>query len=287
MNFEESIRQVFRFVRRFIHRGPTACKSVTSSQMKRTIAGVAACLFFAALSVAAQGEQTFKGDLCLGPEGRTPTVVNGQSSLPCTIPHPKRGAKYILFNSENKTTYQLDGHFRPKDFAGRTVTVLGTLDPATSTIHVDQVFRGLSPKIAQAKSVYIFCDACPRGMAAAWQAAFNELEDWGKYDITPDAKKADLVFIFSANPYLGDYVTRDGPDKRGVSVDITYMNVVDPETGENLWGDWRQWGSLRVARATRDLIEELRMQLSEESQSNPQSLSDKHRRAKPAPSVGN
>jgi hypothetical protein len=255
--------------------------------MKRTIAGVVACVFLGAFSVAAQGEQTFKGDLCLGPEGRTPVVVNGQSSLPCTIPHPKRGSKYILFNPENKITYQLDGHVKPKDFAGRTVVVLGTLDQATGTIHVDKIFTGLSPKIAQAKSVYILCDACPRGMAVAWSAAFQELEDWGKYDVTPDPKKADLVFILSANPYLGDYVTRDGPDKRGTVVDITYVNVVDPQTGENLWGDWRQWGSFRVAKATRDLIEELRMQLSEESQSAPQSLPDKHRRPKTDPSVGN
>ncbi len=93
-------------------------------------------------------------------------------------------------------------------------------------------------------------------MAAAWRAAFEELSDWGRYDIDPDPKKADLIFLFSANPYLGDYVTRDGPDKRGVAVDITYMNVVDPQTGENLWGDSRQWGSLFVAKATKDLIEE-------------------------------
>jgi hypothetical protein len=244
-------------------------------------------VLFSALSVFAQGEQVFKGDICLGPEGRTPIVENGQSRLPCTIPHPKRGAKYILFNSETKATYQLEGHGKAKAYAGRTVVVVGTLDQSTGTIHVDEIYRAVPPKVMQAKSVYIFCDACPRGMAAAWRAAFQALGDWGKFDVTPDPKSADLVFIFSANPYVGDYVTRDGPDKRQVNVDITYMNVVDPQTGQNLWGDSRQWGSLFVPKATRDLIQELRTQMEEETQNDPQALADKHRSRKPPPSVAN
>jgi len=135
------------------------------------------------------------------------------------------------------------------------------LDEATGTIHVDNMFRALPPKVTQAKSVYIDCDACPRGMAAAWRAAFQKLSDWGRFDILPDPKKADLIFLFSANPYLGDYVTRDGPDKRVVFIKITYMDVVDPHTGTSLWDDSREWGSWRVASATEDMIGELRHEL--------------------------
>jgi hypothetical protein len=98
-------------------------------------------------------------------------------------------------------------------------------------------------------------------MAAAWLAAFEGLTDWGRFDITPDPRKADLIFLFSANPYLGDYVTRDGPDKRPVAVDITYMDVVDPKTGESYWNDSKQWGAFFVARATKDLIAEFKQQL--------------------------
>ena len=79
-----------------------------------------------------------------------------------------------------------------------------------------------------------------------------------------DARKADLVFVVSANPYLGDFASRDGPDKRPVAVDITYVNVVDPRTGQDLWGDSRQWGYLFVAKATRDLIDEFKTQLARE-----------------------
>jgi hypothetical protein len=253
----------------------------------RTILGIAACLLFGASSLAAQGEQIFKGQICLGPEGRTPTIENGQARLPCTIAHPKRNARYILFNPEDKTTYYVETHSKAKPFAGRDVVVIGTLDSATGTIHIDELYRALPRKIVQATSVYIECDACPRGMAAAWRAAFEELSDWGRFDINPDPKKADLIFLFSANPYLGDYITRDGPDKRGVAVDITYMNVVDPQTGENLWGDSRQWGSLFVAKATKALINELRLRLEEESQTSQQAAQGNHRGRPSSPSGNN
>jgi hypothetical protein len=249
--------------------------------------GALASLLFGASSLPAQGEQIFKGKICLGPDGRTPTTINGEVSLPCTVPHPKSGAGYILFNPETKTTYRLDPRGKAKAFAGRKVVVLGVLDQGASTVHVDEILIALPAKIAEAKSVYIDCDNCLRGMAAAWKAAFEVLEDWGRYDVTPDAKKADLIFLFSANPYLGDYVTRDGPDTRPVKVDITYMNVVDPQTGADLWGDSRHWGSFMVARATRSLIEQLRTQLALEKQPDLQKFAGKGRDRKTSAPFGN
>ena len=228
--------------------------------------GVLAFVLGCGVNLCAQSEQIFKGKICVGPEGRTPTMEHGEVSLPCVVPHPKRESGYILFNPDTKVTYHLDTRAKAKAFAGRKVVVLGTLDPTTNTIHIDEVLDALPPKIAAAQSVYIDCDNCVRGMAAAWKAAFEVLEEWGRYDITPDPKKADLIFLFSANPYAGDYVTRDGPDTRGVKVQITYMNVVDPQTGANLWGDSRNWGSFFVAKATRSLIEQLKTQLALETQ---------------------
>jgi hypothetical protein len=278
MNVEELNSNTYCFALESVHRGPTPRTPTPGLRMKRMIIGVAACVFFSALSVAAQGEQIFKGRICLGPDGRTSITQNGQTGLPCSIARPKRGAKYVLLNSENKITYYLEGHPNPKAFAGKDMVIIGTLDNATGTIHIDDMFSALPPMVARAKSVYIDCDACPRGMAAAWRAAFEEMGDWGRFDINPDPKKADLIFLFSANPYLGDYVTRDGPDKRPVMIKTTYMNVVDPNTGKDLWGDSRQWGSLFVAKATRDLIKEFRLRLQDENQNDPQSLSDNHRK---------
>jgi hypothetical protein len=286
MKSADRFGDVWRFAVPWIHGFPEQGNSTPGLRWKRTILGVAACVLFGVSSIAAQGEQTFKGRICLAPEGRTPTMENGQVTLPCTIAHPKRGVRYILFNPEDKTTYYIDGHAKPKDFAGRDVIVIGSLDQATRTIQIDELFRALSPKIAQAKTVYIDCDACPRGMAAAWRAAFEDLAAWGKYDINPDPKKADLIFLFSANPYLGDYVTRDGPDKRPVAVKITYMNIVDPQTGQDLWGDSRNWGSFLVAKATGDLIKEFKLRLELENQLNSHPIQGEHRSPQPSPGVG-
>jgi len=78
-------------------------------------------------------------------------------------------------------------------------------------------------------------------------------------------KQADLIFMFSANPYLGDYLTRKGPDTRPVRIDSTILTVIDPHTGEELWSDSRHWGSWRVAGATKDLIQELRGEMEVET----------------------
>ena len=261
----EFISQVCCLASPLMQSGPEPCKSTPNYPMKKAIIGVAAWALSGALGLAAQGKQAFQGKICWVPGGRATILEMSQATARCTGARAKRGAQYVLSNLENKTVYQLQGHKKPKAFAGNNVVVIGTLDKATRTIDVADMFRALPPKVTRAKSVYIDCDACPRGMAAAWRAAFQELTNWGRFDIIPDPRKADLIFMFSANPYLGDYVTRDGPDKRPVRVDITYMDVVDPHTGESFWADSKRWGSLFVANATKDLINEFREELEFET----------------------
>jgi hypothetical protein len=118
----------------------------------------------------------------------------------------------------------------------------------------------LPGKIMQANSVYVDC-VCPRGLAAARATAVRQLRDWGRFQIVDNHRQADLIVLFSGNPYLGDYLTRDGPDNRLVKIDSTIMTVIDPSTGQSLWTDSRQSGSWRVSGATKDLIEELRVQM--------------------------
>ena len=93
----------------------------------------------------------------------------------------------------------------------------------------------------------------------------HELQLWGRFQVVRNRHEADLVLLFSGNEYLGDYLTRDGPDERPVSVDFTILTVVDPKTGENLWSDSRRWGSWRVDHATKELIAELREQIEEQT----------------------
>jgi hypothetical protein len=218
-------------------------KSAPGSRVDRAgvwILGIAAAawLLCAAPSLAAGGgEAMFKGQ-----------IVRDQLA-------------YVLSDPESKVVYHLDNQKMPRAFAAQDVVVIGVLDRSNSTIHVDDIVRALSAQVKQAKTVAIVCDACPRGMAKAKKAALTKMLDWNRFKLVSDPQKADLVFLFSANPYLGDYVTRDGPDKRPVAVDTTYMNVIDPRTGANLWGDYRQAGAWFVASATRDLIVSFREQL--------------------------
>lgn len=129
----------------------------------------------------------------------------------------------------------------------------------------------LPSKIMEATSVYVDC-ACPQGLAVARATALQQLQNWGRFQISDQRWQSDLIVLFSGNAYTGDYITRDGPDERPVVVDFTIMSVIDPKTGQSLWSDSRRWGSLRVRSATKDLIEELRQQM--EGQARRWSLND-------------
>jgi hypothetical protein len=239
--------------------------SAQSFNAGKAVLGIAVFLMFSAVGLAGQKEQAFKGEItdsaCSGPAGPTATLEKDEASARSTMPCAKMGAKYVLSDATSKAVYKLDDQIKPKAFGGQNVVVIGTLDEPNGTIHVTDIFPALSPKVSQARSVFIVCDECPKGMAAASPAAHQELSDWKRFRILPDRTNANLIFLFSAKPYLGDYVTRDGPGTRAVYVKITYLNVIDPGTGKTLWSDSREWGSWRVGGAAKDLIDEFRGQL--------------------------
>lgn len=268
--------------------------STPSIRVEKTIAPLAACFFFSVLSLSAQGMQTFQGQItdsaCAGPAGHSPMPNDAETAARCTIDRVKMGDQYVLASAGSRTLYQLDDHdeSQPKAFAAQNVVVIGTLNKALGTIEVSDIFRVLPPKITQGKSVYIVCDTCLRGMAKAKVAAYQQLLDWNRFVVVPDRGKADLVFLFAANPYMGDYLTRDGPDPRPIRVDTTFMSVIDPHTGQNLWSDSKTAGSWRVGGATKDLIDEFRAQIdAQQGQVQRQLvLADKARPHKAAPDQG-
>lgn len=254
-------------------------KPAASFLCKKAILAVAVCGLFGAPNLAAQNKnqspkqsqnqnQVFKGaitdSMCAGPKGHSAMLKTGESLTDCTLTCIKMGAKFVLYNPQTKMVYQLDDQTMPKAFAARNVLVVGTLNKATTAIHVSDIFPVLSAKVTQAKSVYIDCDNCVRGMEKANRAALDFLTDWKRFTLVQDPKNADLVFLFSANRYLGDYITREGPDQRPVQIVNTYMNVIDPRTGASLWGGASVSGSWRVAGATKDLIGQFRARLEAE-----------------------
>lgn len=243
-------------------------RSTPNLHTESAILRIVACVLFSALSLAAQKEQAFEGaitdSMCSGAAGHTAMLKKGQSFADCAAACVKMGARYVLANPNDKVVYELDDQKKPVALAGQIVFVIGTLDKDSSTIHVTDMFRALPPKVTEAKSVYIDCDDCLRRMATAKEGALQSLLAWKRFNVLSDPHKADLIFLFSANRYLGDYTTREGPDTRPVRIKITFMDVIDPHTGESLWSDSRRAGSWFVAGAAKDMIAELRGQLEAE-----------------------
>ena len=231
-----------------------SCSPVLRFRIGNVILGMAACaLFGASHLLAAQGEQLFKGQVIECACGD-----KGTASARCPDPCSATKAKFLLLDATHNVAFQFNKDDLPKAYAGREVYVVGILRTDSRTIEVNNVIPDVAPKIKTAKTISIVCDACPRAMAKARGAAFKELAAWGRYTILPEPKNAELIFLVSANPYLGDYITRDGPDQRLVHIDTVYANIVDARTGQSLWGDHERVGSWFVSSATEDLVREVR-----------------------------
>ena len=138
----------------------------------------------------------------------------------------------------------------------------------------------LPPQITTAKTVYIDNQS---GIAKLGDRAYQQLQKWGRFQVVQDRKQADLIFLLSAREYNGGYVTSGSSttgtvDESGnintnssptytrpVSVNYTYLTVIDPKTGDNLWSDSKQWGNLYNGfhSATKGLIDDLEKRIKE------------------------
>lgn len=122
--------------------------------MKVSLAVATFLLFLPGLATAK--DQTFRGEIMdsqcakegshammLKKEGMGNMDPNAaEAKKMCTLNCVKKmGSKFVLYNSSNKTVYQLDDQTKPEQFAGANVSVIGTLDKATKTIHVADIKR--------------------------------------------------------------------------------------------------------------------------------------------------
>jgi hypothetical protein len=106
------------------------------NSMKKIAIGIAA----AALLVAAAEKQTFTGLItdseCA--KGDHKAMNMGPSDAKCVLECVKgMGGKYVLY--DGKETYELSDQKNAEKFAAKKVTVKGTLEPKTKTIHVDSM----------------------------------------------------------------------------------------------------------------------------------------------------
>jgi uncharacterized protein YgiM (DUF1202 family) len=133
--------------------------------------------------------------------------------------------------------------------------------------------------VLQAKTIYIVNLA---GNAAFRDRAYDELTKWGRYEVVSKRENADLIFVLSAGEYTTAMVTNSDTtgrvDELGnvnlqghsqtstVVHGSTFLTVVDPKNGDELWSDSKAWGSLwnGFHSATRGLINNLRKRIAEQ-----------------------
>lgn len=85
-------------------------------------------------------KQTFTGVITdsMCPTGDHSGMRMGPTDAECTNACVSiHGAAYVLY--DGKQTYDLSDQKRPETFAGKKVTITGTLDPKTKTIQVDSI----------------------------------------------------------------------------------------------------------------------------------------------------
>ena len=89
---------------------------------------------------AAQAKQTFTGTITdsMCPAGDHSRMRMGSTDAECTLAcNSAHGAEYVLY--DGKETYTLSDQQTPEKFAGKKVTVTGTLDTKSKTIRVDSI----------------------------------------------------------------------------------------------------------------------------------------------------
>ncbi len=89
---------------------------------------------------AAQGKQTVTGTITdhMCADGDHSHMRMGPNDAECTIACiSAHGASYVLYDGKN--AYLLSDQQTPEKFAGKRVTVTGTLDAKTKTIKVDSI----------------------------------------------------------------------------------------------------------------------------------------------------
>ncbi|HYW37891.1 MAG TPA: hypothetical protein VE957_07245 [Terriglobales bacterium] len=140
----------------------------------------------------------------------------------------------------------------------------------------------LPPQISAAKTVYIDNQS---GVAKVGDRCYEQIKQWGRFQVVQDRNQADLILLLSVREYSGGYVTTGGGTTgtidssgninttnnptytRPVSVDYVYLTVIDPKTGDSLWSDLKRRGNLYTGfhSATKGLIDELMKRINEDS----------------------
>jgi hypothetical protein len=157
----------------------------------------------------------------------------------------------------------------------------------------------LPQQIMTAKTIYIDNRS---GLSEVGDKAYDEIKKWGRYQVVDSPEKADIVFLLSAQEYIGGYTTNTyhnttgtvnysgttnsqtsgsntygatngsasvnaqtygSSTSRAIVKGTTYVTLLDPKNGTTLWSDAHAWG---LKSATRGLVKELRDRVKDQEE---------------------
>jgi ATP-dependent protease HslVU (ClpYQ) peptidase subunit len=93
-------------------------------------------------------DHTFTGEIMdsqcaqMGSHDNMMKSEGAKNAKECAIACVKSGGKYALYDPTAKRAYQLDNQKKARDYAGQEVTITGTFDSTTDSIHVTNIRPG-------------------------------------------------------------------------------------------------------------------------------------------------
>jgi len=113
--------------------------------MKSIALALVGTLLMAGLSLAAPKDQTYTGEImdskCAGQgsHNQVMTKEGVKTAKDCTLLCMKDGGKFVLYTADAKTSFNLDDQDKPREYAGQKVTIVGTYNGETKTIHIQSI----------------------------------------------------------------------------------------------------------------------------------------------------
>jgi hypothetical protein len=102
----------------------------------------------AGIGLVQAADHTFTGEIMdsqcaqMGSHDNMMKGEGAKNAKECTLACVKSGGKYALYDPSAKKAYQIDNQKKAADYAGQKVTITGTLDSGSDSIHITNIQPG-------------------------------------------------------------------------------------------------------------------------------------------------
>jgi hypothetical protein len=124
--------------------GLLRCGKMVIREAEMKVSRIISILLFGA-SIGIPQSRSFTGEIMdsqcasMGSHDQMMKGMDAKDAKDCTKKCVRTGGKYVLYDPVAKTTYALDDQQKGDEYAGQKVSVKGTFDSTSSTIHVTGV----------------------------------------------------------------------------------------------------------------------------------------------------